>query len=32
MVNPLNPKHLISLHSNTAELFTNIMRIKEMIT
>ena len=32
MVNPLNPRHLISLHSNTAELFTNIIRIKEMIT
>ena len=32
IVNPLNPKHLISLHSNTAELFTNIMRIKEIIT
>ena len=34
-LNPLNPKsdqHLTSPYSNTAESFTKLMRIKEMIT
>lgn len=29
--NPRSDQHLISLHSNTAELFTKTMKVKEMI-
>ena len=31
-LNPMNDQHLTSPYSNTAESFTKLMRIKEMIT